>query len=156
VKKILSFDMASAPSLSAGLQSGLSGYVIDYVPGIQSPTALWLRLCDGRTIRVEVDMHDLSGWDEIGTLVFEVVSAHDAPGMVNLPVTWSYVREVQKLVFNLDECEAECGFILCTTSGEQLVVVSGADPYSLAVRAPFHQTPFEPENNLTAYTRKAF
>jgi hypothetical protein len=155
VKKTLFFDVTSAPSLSAGLHSGLSGYAVE-LPKVGPPRAMWLRLCDGRTLWVGVDMHDLSGWEEIGTLIFEVVSAEDAPKMVNLPATWSDVREVQTLVYKSHECQAECGFVLSTSSGEQLVVVPGADVYSLAIKAPFHQLPFRPENALTAYSREAF
>jgi hypothetical protein len=101
-------------------------------------------------------MHDLRGWEEIGTLAFDVVSSNDVPEMVSLPTSWSEVREVQKLVYNSNECEAECGFALRTSSGDQLAVVPGADVYTLAIQAPFHSLPFTPENDLTAYLRKAF
>jgi hypothetical protein len=155
MKNVLCFDVASAPALTAGLSSGLSAYATN-VTKIGPPTTLWLRLCDGRTLRVNVDMHDLSGWEEIGTLTFEVVGADDPPEMVNLPTSWSEVREIQKLVYNSDECEAECGFTLCSRSGDQLAVVPGADIYTLAIQAPFYPSLFTPENDLTAYHRKAF
>jgi len=155
MKKVLCFDVASAPSLSAGLHSGLSAYATN-VPKVGPSTTLWLRLCDGRTLRVGVEMHDLSGWEEIGTLRFEVVSAEDAPEMISLPAPWSVVRAVQKLVYDSDECEAECGFALCTANGDLLTVVPGADVYTLAIEAPFRQQRFTPENYLTAYIRKEF
>lgn len=155
MKNVLCFDVASAPALAAGLRSGLSAYATN-VPKVGPPSTLWLRLCDGRTLRVGVDMHDLSGWEEIGTLTFEVVSSDDVPEMVSLPASWSEVREVQKLVYNSDECEAECGFALFTSSGDHLAVVPGADVYTLAIQAPFHALPFTPENDLTAYIRKDF
>ncbi|MCY0913330.1 hypothetical protein [Massilia antarctica] len=155
MKNILCFDVALAPSLAAGLCSGLSAYATN-VPKVGPPSTLWLQLCDGRTVRVDVEMHDLSGWEEIGTLTFNVVSADDVPEMASLPASWSDVREVQKLVYNSNECVAECGFVLCTSSGDQLAVVPGADVYTLAIKAPFHSFPFTPENDLTAYVRKAF
>ncbi len=155
MKNVLSFDVAPAPALAAGLSSGLSAYATN-VPKVGLPSTLWLRLCDGRILRVSVDMHDLSGWEEIGTLTFEVVSADDAPEMVSLPASWTEIREVQKLVYNSNECEAECGFSLCTSNGDQLVVVPGADVYTLAIQAPFHPLPFTPENDLTAYLCKAW
>lgn len=85
-----------------------------------------------------------------------VGKSYERPEMVSLPAPWSEVREVQKLVDNSDEYEAECGFALCTSSGDQLAVVPGADVYTLAIQAPFHPLPFTPENDLTAYLRKAF
>ena len=155
MKSVLCFDVASAPALAAALSSGLRAYATN-VPKVGPPATLWLRLCDGRTLRVGVDMHNLSGWEEIGTLTFEVVSAHDSPEMVSLPASWTEVREIQKLVYDSDECEAECGFILYTSGGDQLAVLPGADPYTLAIQAPFHLLPFTPENDLNAYHRKAF
>ncbi|MEO7496843.1 MAG: hypothetical protein ABIT83_07320, partial [Massilia sp.] len=113
-------------------------------------------LCDGRTIRVGVEMHDLSGWEEIGTLTFEVVDEADTPKMVSLPATWSNVRSLHQLVYMSDECEAQCGFVVCTNSGDQLVVLPGADVYTLAIQAPFYPQPFAPENDLTAYLSKDF
>ncbi len=155
MKNVLCFDMASAPSLVAGLCSGLSAYAMNE-PKVGPPASLWLRLGDGRTVRVGVDMHDLGDWEEIGTLTFELVRAEDVPELVSLPASWSDVREVQKLAYISDDFEAECGFALCTSSGDQLTVVPGADVYTLAIKAPFHSLPFKPENDLTAYVRKAF
>jgi hypothetical protein len=42
VKKVLCFDVASAPALADGLCSGLSAYSTN-VPKVGSPTTLWLR-----------------------------------------------------------------------------------------------------------------
>lgn len=155
MKSVLNFDVTSAPSLADGLRSGLSAYSMN-VPKVGPPTTLWLRLCDGRTLRVGVEMHDLSNWEEIGTLTFEVVNTNDVPQMVSLPETWSGMQEVQKLVYDSGECKAECGISLFTRNGDQLVVVPGADVYTLAIKAPFHSLPFTPENDLAAYVRKAF
>lgn len=155
MKKVLCFGVASVPSLATGLCSGLSAYAVN-VPRVGPPATLWLRLGDGRTLRVGVDMHDLGDWEEIGTLTFELANSEDVPELVSLPSSWLAVREVQKLVYNSDDCEAECGFALCTSSGDELTVVPGADVYTLAIEAPFLSLPFTPENDLTAYLRKAF
>ncbi len=155
MRNVWCFDVARAPALAAGLSSGLSAYATN-VPKLGPPATLWLRLCDGRTLRVGVAMHDLGGWEEVGTLTFEVVSADDAPEMVSLPGSWSVVREIKKLVYNSDECVAECGFTLCTSGGDQLAVVPGADVYTLAIQAPFYPLPFTPESDLNAYLRKSF
>jgi hypothetical protein len=155
MKKVLCFGVASVSSLAAGLCSGLIAYAVN-APRVGPPATLWLRLGDGRTLRVGVDMHDLDDWEEIGTLTFELANAEDVPQSVSLPSSWLDVRDVQKLVYNLDNCEAECGFALCTSSGDQLTVVPGADVYTLAIAAPFLSLPFTPENDLAAYLRKAF
>lgn len=155
MKGMWRFDMNSAPSLVSALASGLCAYATN-VPKVGPPATLWLRLCDGRTIRVGVEMHNLTGWEEIGTLTFEIVEEVDVPHMTPLSPSWSNVRAIQKLVYMSDECDAECGFVLCTKSGDQLVVLPGADVYTLAIQAPFYPQPFKPENDLTAYLRKEF
>jgi hypothetical protein len=155
MKTVLRFDVTLTPMLADGLLSGLSAYATT-VHGVRPPATLWLQLCDGRILRVDVEMHDLRDWEEIGTFKFEIVSAENSPEMVRLPLSWSQVREVKKLVYTSDECEAECGFTLCTSSGDQLVIAAGADVYTLAIKAPFYSLPFTPENDFTVYIKKDF
>ncbi|NHZ42967.1 hypothetical protein [Massilia aquatica] len=85
-------------------------------------------------------MHDLSDWEEIGTLTFEVVSAADTPEMVALPVVWSDIRLIHKLMHVSDEYLAESGFALTAMNGELLTVLPAADICTLAIRRPFIRT----------------
>jgi hypothetical protein len=154
MKQMFSFDIASAPSLESGLRGGLTGYATDSPH--TGPTKLWLSLCDGRTLRIGVHMHDIGNWDEIGTLYFAIVDVTDAPPLAQLPSSWAHVLAPQKLVYDSDECEAECGLLLTTESGDQLAVVPGAFVYTLAIKAPFAQLPFSPETDLSDYERRPF
>jgi hypothetical protein len=101
-------------------------------------------------------MHDIGNWDEIGTLYFAFVDSTDAPPLVHLPSSWAHLLEPLKLVYDSDECEAECGLLLATESGDQLAVVPGAFVYTLAIKAPFAQLPFSPETDLSDYVRRPF
>ncbi|EJN03274.1 hypothetical protein [Herbaspirillum sp. YR522] len=155
MKNVLSFDVDNASALSDALNNGLQAYATD-CPRSGLPTTLWLQLCNGRTLRIRPEMHDLSGWNEIGTLTFEEVGLADAPEMTRLPVSWADVQSVQKLIYKSNECEAECGLAVNTTSGDTLIVVTGADVYTLAIEAPFHHQVFTPENDLITYFREEF
>lgn len=155
VRKVLRFNWATAPSLAAGLRSGLIGYATN-ITKTELPATLWLRTCDGQTFRIGVEMHDQSDWEEIGTLKFQGGNLMDFPEMVNLPASWSKVNDVQKLVLKSDEYEAECGFLLFASDGEKLVVLPGADIYTLAIKAPFYSGLFKPESDLAAYICEAF
>lgn len=99
-------------------------------------------------------MHDLSGWNEVGTLVFEAVEATEAPQFVDLPSSWMQIISIDVLFFDSDECMAECGILLCNTLGETLTVLPGADVFTLAIQAPFCALPFFPENDISKYGRK--
>lgn len=157
VKKNLRFHFASETSLSTILHNGFISYSVD-VPKFGMPTTLELGLSDGRVLRVRAEMHDLSGWNEIGTLTFEVESIKDEnePKMITLPVAWSKVSKVEKLIYKSDECIAESGFTICTASGESFTVLPGANVYTLAIDAPFLSIPFEPENDFKFYLRERF
>jgi hypothetical protein len=155
MKKILLFDGISSSLLFSSLRNGLSAYATNATNNLP-PSTLWLRLCGGDILRIGVEMHDLSGWEEIGTLAADFVDEESAPEMIVLPVSWSCVREIQKIVYNSDECEAECGFSLCSNSGDEFIVVPEANVCMLAIKAPFYQRPFKPEHDLTAYIRKPF
>jgi hypothetical protein len=155
LKKVICFETRSAPSLTIGLLSGLLAYTVD-LPKFGSSTTLWLQLRDGRTVRVRPEMHNLKEWEEIGTLSFEVVGPADSPEMIALPAVWSEIRAIEKLVYHSVECSADCGLILYTMSGDSLIVLPGADVYTLAIQAPFFQLQFSPENNLTSYAHQNF
>lgn len=152
MKNVLRFDVTKAPQCIAGLFSGLTAYATD-LPKVGPPTTLWLQLCSGEILMIRAEMHDLSGWDEIGTLVFELVSAETCPKMHALHESWLEVKTVEKLVYQSDDCLAECGFSVITKSGDTLTVVPGAEVYTLAIAAPFHSQLFMPENSLETYLR---
>ncbi|NHZ32465.1 hypothetical protein [Massilia rubra] len=155
LNELLVFDVSSAPSLSTGLRSGLTAYAVN-IPQVGPPSSLWLRLCDGRTLRVGVEMHDLMDWEEIGTLTFEIVKVADTPAMACLPAAWSNVLQIDKLVHVSDECQAESGFCLTATNGEPLMVLPAADICTLAIQAPLYYNSFNPENGLADYVRSDF
>jgi hypothetical protein len=157
VKKKLQFHFPSETSLSTVLHNGFISYSVD-VPKFGMPTTLWLGLSDGRVLRVRAEMHDLSGWDEIGTLTFDVTSTKDKnePKMIALAASWSKVSEVEKLIYKSDECVAESGFTMRTATGESLTVLPGANVYTLAIDSPFLPLLFEPENDFKVYHREKF
>jgi hypothetical protein len=150
---MLNFDVVGVPSIAEALRCGVTGYATNESV-IGPPATLWLRLGNGQLLRVGVEMHDLLGWEEIGTLTFEIVGSQGVPEMVDVPVAWLDVQAVQKLVYVSEECEAESGLTLRTTNGETLTILPGAEVYTLAIEAPFYPKPFNPENDLSVYVRK--
>jgi hypothetical protein len=153
MKNVFCFEGFSTAILATALSGGLTAYGVN-TPKVGPPATLWLRLSDGRTLRVGVNMHDLADWEEIGTLTFEIVEPKDAPELIDLAASWLDVQDVHKLVYLSEECEAESGFSLSTTCGETLTVLPGADVYTLAIEAPFYLKPFNPENDVPVYARK--
>lgn len=153
MKEIFRFETPNLSSLPTLLGRGIRAYATDE-KGARSVTTLWLLLNDGACLRIRSKMHDLSGWDEIGTLVFEVVEVTEAPQFVDLPTSWMQVISIEALIFDSDECTAECGIMLHNTLGEILTVLPGADVYTLAIQAPFCSLAFSPENDIPRYFRR--
>jgi len=60
-----------------------------------------------------------------------------------------------RLILDEEGTRAECGLALQANNGDQITIVPGAFPYSLAVLGVFESTPhiFEPEYELDRYTR---
>lgn len=153
MKNLFYFEGLSTSVIAAGLRSGLAAFGTN-VPTVGPPATLWLRLGNGHTFRVGVEMHDLADWEEVGTLTFEIVDSKDVPELIDLAASWLDVQDVRKLVYVSEECEAESGFSLTTARGETLTVLPGADVYTLAIEAPFYSKLFNPENDLPVYDCK--
>jgi len=100
-------------------------------------------------------MHDVAERLEVGVLNFEIAPPIQ-PGDRIVDVGSAFQRDivVSKLVINESGTSAESGLILKATNGDELVIVAGAYPYSLAVLGlPPMPHIFEPEYEIDRYTR---
>ncbi len=110
-----------------------------------------LFLTTGEIIKIYSKMNDIDRWNEIGSLVFEMVQESPFSKMIALGHTWKSLASLEKLVFERDDFLAESGIRLRTESDETLLIVTSANVQTLAVHAPFSSGEFLPENDLAAY-----
>jgi hypothetical protein len=99
-------------------------------------------------------MHDVAERREVGVLNFERVSAPQ-PDETIAAVTLAFLGEiaVSKLVIHESGTTAESGVIL-RAHGEEIVIVAGVYPYSLAVLGVVSMPHiFHPEYKIDRYTR---
>lgn len=153
MKKEFGFDLNGITSLATILKKGLKGYATNQknVGGI---TTIWCFLCDDAVLTIQSTMNDLSGWDEVGTLVFRFAGVNEnLPAMTNLPSTWNEIFSVGKLVLDDDDFSAESGLELENKSGEILTIICGANICSIQIQAPFFPGPFFPEYDIDKYER---
>jgi hypothetical protein len=100
-------------------------------------------------------MHDVAEQREIGVMNFEVVFA-PRPDETIVDTSSPFQAEivVSKLIIEESGTRAESGVILRAQSGDEIVIVAGAYPYSLAVLGLLSiPHVFEPEYSISDYAR---
>ena len=152
----LPFVFSQTTSLAAELKRPVRKVSIDIVHPAWGPRflALWHR--DGTGLKIFSQMHDIAERSEIGVLNFEKADAPaDDETMVDVSSAFDCNVEAFKLILDEEGTRAECGLALQANNGDQITIVPGAFPYSLAILGVFASTPhiFEPEYQLDRYTR---
>lgn len=119
-----------------------------------SVSTVWLRLNDGTVLRFQPEMHDLEGWDEVGTLEIERVDVSEVVSpFVKLGGQWQHVATIEKLVVSEPGYfSAESGLKLTNHDQETIIICNDAAPYQLALSAPTTHDPFNPEYPLVRYS----
>jgi hypothetical protein len=136
---------------SVGL-SGISCNRKDYGTHV-SVSTVWLCLNDGTVLRFQPEMHDLEGWDEVGTLEIERVELSGVVSpFVKLGGQWQHVATIEKLVISEPGYfSAESGLKITNHEQEIIIICNNAAPYELALSAPTIHDPFNPEYPLERY-----
>ncbi len=117
------------------------------------PISVTLWRGDGSGLQIRSAMHDIGERLEVGVLTFRLVdSLLPDERVVELSPAFGGPTKVIKLAIVESGARAESGMILEASDGSQVVVVAGANPYTLAVRGVLDQPHvFEPEYPLTNY-----
>ena len=117
------------------------------------PISVTLWRSDGTGMQIQSAMHDIAERLEVGVLAFSLVdSLLPDELVVELPPAFGGPIKVTKLTIVESGVRAESGILLEASDGSQVVVVAGANPYTLAVRGVVDQPHvFEPEYPLINY-----
>jgi hypothetical protein len=120
----------------------------------RGPMFITLWRSDGTGLRVRSQMHDVAERREVGALNFDRVRApRPEETIADLPSAFHGEIVVSKLVIHESGTTAESGVIL-TGNNDEIVIVAGAYPYSLAVRGvPSLPGIFNPEYPIDCYSR---
>ena len=155
MKKQLRFDLSSVDSLATILQTGIRAYATNAAFTGGMINVIWCFLCDGSVLRLQSKMNDLSGWEEVGTLVFRMVGKDEhLAEPIELPNSWNRIARAEMLVVDEPEFSAESGLVLQNCSGEEFMIVCGADICAVQIQAPFYSGDFLPEYDVERYTRR--
>jgi len=150
----LSFTWLEPTALAMQLSKPIKRMSIrSAVPGKAISATLWHP--DGTGLRIQSTMHDVAERREIGVLDFAIVAAagNDEKSF-DIPASFSGGAKASKLVINESGTNAESGVVLKASDGQEIVVVAGAFPYSLAISGVSSMPlGFEPEYSLESYAR---
>ena len=150
-----SFPIVGEAAFKTLKNSGLKGFSCDrreYATHI-SMSSVWLFLVDTRVLRVTSEMHELKGWDEVGSIVVDIVPPTDnLPQMIELSLTWRVVASIEKLIVREDAYfEAESGVRISNSAGEAIIICSASSPCEVTMAAPFIHDKFQPEYDIGKY-----
>ncbi len=150
----LSFEWAEQGSLAVELGKPIKQVSLE-IAVHQRPMTVTFWRPDGSGLKLCSEMHDVEERKEVGVLHFSRVLA-PRPGETIAGVAAAFEGEivVSKLVVHESGTSAESGVILKARTGDEIVIVSGAYPYSLAIRGLLSLPHvFEPEYPLDQYDR---
>lgn len=119
------------------------------------PHLLTLWRLDGSGLRVHAEMHDIAERMEIGVLCFEHLGSPSG-SEVMLPIASEFDQQVDafKLVVNESGVTAESGILLRSRNGNEIAIVAGAFPCTIAIKVVIEQPRiFEPEYPMEDYER---
>jgi len=127
--------------------------------------AVYLWHADGTGLKVQSELHDIVDWIEVGALKFSRVTGpvsgvsgigvcETVVSEINLPEEFCTGLKASKLVLCTHGVIIESGVVLENGNRNTIILVACADPYMIAVQAPFYTGTFDPEYNLSEYYRK--
>jgi hypothetical protein len=151
----LSFVWAGPTPLAVELSKPIKQISIGLGVTISAPNFITLWRSDGTGLRMFSQMHDVAERIEVGVLNFEQVSAPQ-PDETIADVASAFQGEiaVSKLIIHESGTTAESGVILKAGNGEEIVIVAGVYPYSLAVLGVASMPHiFHPEYKIDRYIR---
>jgi hypothetical protein len=101
-------------------------------------------------------MRDLAERVEVGVLEFDGADPScDTGSAIYLPEVFASALDVSKLVLEESGFSVESGVVISAKNGQQLLIVAGVYPYSLALKeASLDSRFFEPEYPLDAYSEE--
>lgn len=151
----LAFGWADPGSLAVELCKPLRQVSVEFIVPNSGPRFFTLWRMDKTGLRLYTEMHEVAERREVGVLNLEHVFA-PKPGELTSDVMPAFQGEIiaSKLVIHESGTAAESGIVLATPAGDELVIVAGAYPYSLAVRGAFSlPIVFSPEYQIDRYLR---
>lgn len=119
-----------------------------------TPIAVTLWQGENTKLRIRSRMNDITERLEVGVLEFTRIRSWGANGpSIDLSKCFEKNLKIEKLIIVEQDVMAESGIALENPYGDQIVIVAGASPYTLAVRAPSYEKGFQPEYPLDHYRR---
>jgi hypothetical protein len=110
----------------------------------------------GAGIKIQCVMHDLEPRLEVGSLVFTRVETNDKKFETkDLPSCFRSHLVLDKLLYTDEKAVVESGVVMTARSGEELLIVSGAFPYTVEICIAGFDQDFDPEYAIADYKREA-
>ena len=162
--KIIPYEVSISGHLSDEFARGFKSMSIER--GTHNSIAtVYLWHADGTGLKIQSRLHDIIDWIEVGALEFSrvtrAVSGVSEIGVcetevteINLPNEFGTGLKATKLVLSTHGIAVESGVVLESAGGNEIIIVACSAPYMVAIKAPFIAEAFEPEYDLSEYSRE--
>ncbi|MGH7055640.1 MAG: hypothetical protein ACREFK_14845 [Stellaceae bacterium] len=151
--RIFSFKWQENDSLALQLAAGVRRLSVN-TDIRDTPIAVTLWQGESTKLRIRSQMNDIAERLEVGVLEFTRIQSWGANDpSIDFSKCFEKNLKIEKLVIAEQDVMAESGIVLENPYGEQIIIVAGASPYTLAVRAPSYEKVFQPEYPLDHYRR---
>ena len=150
---ITPFGWGETELLGSELAKPISRLSIESTNGRVTYVTLWRP--DGTGLLVHSEMHDVAERREVGILQFSRVhEIEPLESVVEVPAAFRQHLSVKKLVIRESEVDCESGVLFQAHSGEEIIILAGVAPYSLAVHGvTWPGYTFQPEYSLEQYSQ---
>jgi hypothetical protein len=120
----------------------------------ERPVYVTLWRPDKTGLLIHSDMQDVAERREVGVLQFSrVYEAETQEIVIEAPSVFRENLSIFKLAIEESGVQCESGIILQANSGDEIVIVAGVQPYSIAVRGiTWPKYTFEPEYPMEQYS----
>jgi hypothetical protein len=139
-------------SLSSLFESGLESYSV-VKPTKGRPDCIYLRIKDGRVLRLSSYINELDNWDEIGSLKLDVLQPTVSQiNFEKLSSEWCSIKRAYRLVIHDKTLKADCGLKFINELNHFLIILPSSYPNRVEIKSTFYDGDFDPECDLEQYS----
>jgi hypothetical protein len=148
----INFKCNFKESLSSLFESGIESYSV-VKPTNGRPDCIYLRIKDGRTLRLSSYINELDNWDEIGSLKLDVLQTTVSQiNFKKLTLKWCSMKRASRLVIHDETIKADCGLKFINELDHFLIILPSSFPNRVEIKSTFYDGDFDPECDLVQYS----
>lgn len=144
------------------LDSTITAFSLPYSQSLSEVWELYVHFKEGFTFKLSSSCTSIGGWDELGSLnisFFDQTNFADRLDRsiyITNDINEFLISELKYLIYEEGNVYSECGIIMVSPHGEQIIVAASISPGSVSMQHSSIKTKFNPELQIDKYTEIEF